>query len=329
MFNGLINMHDVVAMADKIRERGARGLVAAMAGGRRGRIEGTWAHHTSPPRSWWDIEPVRRRWNAMITGDPDIDPHSYVAAKYLRNGGLRGISLGCGAGARELAWGATGSLARLDAYDISASRVAHARRRAREERLDHIVRFSCADVFDLEIEPGSCDVVFAESALHHLTPLRGMMERIGSWLKPGGLFIVNEYIGPARFQWSPRQMEAVEGMLALMPHRYRIAWERGALKSCAYRPGRLSLALADPSEAAESDQIVELLPRMFRVRETAMYGGGLLHLLFKDIAHNFQADDEETRELLRLCFEVEDLLMKWGEIESDFGYFICTRRQPP
>ena len=39
------------------------------------------------------------------------------------------------------------------------------------------------------------------------------MERIESWLKPGGLFIVDEYIGPARFQWSARQMEAVEGML--------------------------------------------------------------------------------------------------------------------
>ena len=329
MLNGLINLHDVTLLASKLRERGGRGMLAMIAGGRRRRIEDTWAHHARAPRSWWDIEQVRRRWNAMITGDPDIDPHRYVAAKYLHGGGLRGVSLGCGAGGRELAWGGLGAFARLDGYDISAQRIDEARMRARRSGLDDIVRFARADVFDLDIPPGSCDVVLAESALHHFAPLEVIMERIGSWLKPGGLFIVNEYIGPARFQWTERQMEAVEGMLAVMPHRYRVAWESGRTRSRVHRPGRLSLALVDPSEAAESDRIIELLPRMFSVRESAMYGGGLLHLLFKDIAHNFRADDEETNELLRLCFEVEDLLMKWGEIESDFGYFICTRRQPP
>ena len=94
MLNGLINLHDVTLLASKLRERGGRGMLAMIAGGRRRRIEDTWAHHARAPRSWWDIEQVRRRWNAMITGDPDIDPHRYVAAKYLHGGGLRGVSLG-------------------------------------------------------------------------------------------------------------------------------------------------------------------------------------------------------------------------------------------
>jgi hypothetical protein len=40
-------------------------------------------------------------------------------------------------------------------------------------------------------------------------------------LEPSGLAILNEYIGPNRFQFSPRQKELINSALLLLPARYR------------------------------------------------------------------------------------------------------------
>jgi hypothetical protein len=60
--------------------------------------------------------------------------------------------------------------------------------------------------------------------------------------------------------------------------------------------------------------------------ERKEYGGTLLQLIFKDIAHNFINERAETKELLKSIFSVEDELLKKGEIKSDFVFYVCKNR---
>ena len=191
------------------------------------------------------------------------------------------------------------------------------------------LRFSVANVFDLEIADGTYDVVFVEDALHHFTPLAKILKKINSMLRPDGYLIVNEFVGPSRFQWTDRQLNAVNGILSILPARYRRRAGHGSHKNRVYRPGRLTMYLSDPSEAAESSEIPGMLQREFDVLEARYYGGTILHPLFKEIAHNFLEGDRETEVVLGLCFHVEDLLLHHKEIRSDFVYCVCRKKSGP
>lgn len=87
--------------------------------------------------------------------------------------------------------------------------------------------------------------------------------------------------------------------------------------------GWLSMWVSDPSEAAESAAITATLRRYFTVVETKEYGGTILQLLLKEIAHNFIKGDEMEKRLLDTIFEIEDCLLASGEIESDYAFFVC------
>lgn len=325
MFNGLVNLHDFVVLAEKLRARGAGRIIAKLTNGKAGRVRKTWEHTAGAPTHWWDIPAVVRRWNRLITGDPDLDTYTYVTRTYFAGREeLHALSLGCGTGARELVWMKSGGLATLDGYDLSAERIEHASRRAREEGLQDRLRFFSSDVSAIEVGDATYDVIIVEGALHHFAPLRPIMERIRGWMKPAGLLVINEYIGPSRFQWSDRQLAIVNELLAEIPESYRRTWS-GGVKRRAYRPGRLSMYLNDPSEAAESAMIVPHMRELFTVIEEKMYGGTILQLLFNGIAHNFLDESDRTMELLQRLFDAEDAALRAGDVGSDFGFFICGR----
>ncbi len=103
-------------------------------------------------------------------------------------------------------------------------------------------------------------------------------------------------------------------------------WQSNNLKPKVFKPSRLGMQLGDPSEAVESSEILPLLKQIFDVIEVREYGGTILNLLFAQIAHNFLSDDPETQHWLQLCFDVEDLLLSLGDLQSDFVVAICKKR---
>jgi cyclopropane fatty-acyl-phospholipid synthase-like methyltransferase len=93
------------------------------------------------------------------------------------------LELGCGAGVRS-----TRILAergRLVGVDISAEQIRRARRRV------PAATFFCADLTDVDFEPGSFDAVVSFYALNHVPreELAPLARRIHSWLRPGGYLL--------------------------------------------------------------------------------------------------------------------------------------------
>ena len=185
---------------------------------------------------------------------------------------------------------------------------------------------NCPDILDVPLEDGAYDLAIAEQSLHHLHPLEPALRRIERALRPGGWFVFNEFVGPARFQWTSAQLAAVDTLLAALPERYRRHWRTGRVKRRARRPGRLAMILWDRTEAVESDRILPLARKVFGDVEVRGYGGAVLQLLFKDIAGNFLGDDDETRRLLDLCFDYEDRLIGSGTLAHDFVVGLCRKK---
>lgn len=329
MLNNLINHHDLFAPVIILR-RGRKEFSKAASRlfrSRTGRVQAAWAHTQNPPRNWWDIPAVRERWNRCISGDSRVDYQEYIARKYLAGRvALSALALGCGSGQRELRWAELASFSRIAAYDLSEARIRQANETAREKGRSGMVTYHVGDVYRIEMHENRYDVVFGEQALHHFSPLEELMRRINGCLRPGGYFIVNDFVGPSRFQFPSRQIEVVNALLAIFPRRYRVLWNGASLKPKLFRPSRLRMILRDPSEAVESSNILPLLRNMFEVVEIKEYGGNILQLLLSGIGHHFLDGSEESQRLLQICFDVEDALLARGEFKSDFIVAVCRKR---
>jgi ubiquinone/menaquinone biosynthesis C-methylase UbiE len=326
VFNNLVNIHDIPLLIEKIRQGRFRNILSKFLSGRSGWTIKTWDHLKYAPKNWWDIPAVMERWNRMISGDPDVDYFSYFMDRYYAGrSSMRALSLGCGTGHRELDLAALGRFDRIDAVDRSERRIEHARSKALERGYDQLIRYVAGNVFSIELCEACYDLVIVEQSLHHFSPLEVILRKIEAALKPDGYFLFNEFTGPSRFQWTGEQLEAVNGLLSVLPERYRIRWKSRTVKKRVHRPGRLSMILYDPTEAVESSRILPLVKELFDVVELAGYGGAVLQLLFNDIAHNFLTNDGETQRLLQMCFDVEDELLGSGRLGNDFVVGICRK----
>jgi SAM-dependent methyltransferase len=107
--------------------------------------------------------------------------------------------------------------------DISPEQTWRASRRAKEAGLDDVLSFHTAGARQaLPEADGQYDVVLALNSLHHFGHLGETMRLIARALGPGGLLIMDEYVGPSRFQWPGAQIRAANTLLAALPEERRL-----------------------------------------------------------------------------------------------------------
>lgn len=327
MFNNFVNFHDLALLIWGIKHGYLSVILSRLTKGKTSRVKDQWKITNKERFSWWIIPEVLKRYNYLITGDENVSYYQYVSEKYFSNReNLIGLSLGCGTGKRELEWVRFSDFRKIEAYDISESSIDIARQEAREAGYANIIDYKVGDIYSIELAENRYDAIFVEQSLHHFSPLEALLARISKWLSSSGLLVVNEYVGPSRFQWTDRQLEIANKIRSILPGKYRTHIVDGSVNKKIVRPSRLSMIMRDPSEAVESSKIMPLLNRMFEIVEVRPYYGAILHLLFEGIAPNFLSQDEEGQKYLRLCFEIEDIVTETGQVQSDFALIVCKKK---
>ena len=123
--------------------------------------------------AWSGDRPSGARLHALTLADEGIPPDADI------------LELGCGAGVPMTQTLARGR--RVTGVDISATQIALARRNVPE------ATFHRADMTTLEFPPASFDAVVAFYSLTHVPreEIAGLLARIHTWLRPGGVFIAS------------------------------------------------------------------------------------------------------------------------------------------
>jgi SAM-dependent methyltransferase len=319
----LITSDDFLETLAKLRQRGLPFLLSKLRPDALARTRSAFDDPTLRAANWWKVPAVRRRWNERMTGHPDQLYEAYVAEKYLAGRrGLRLLSLGSGAASHELAFARLPQFAEVRCVDIAGRLLAQAAAVAAAEGLTNF-RPEVADVNALALPAATYDVVLFHSALHHFRDVDGIVARVRQTLRPDGLLVLNDFVGPARLQWTAAQLaETNRALREVVPPGFRVRYLSRQLKTRVSGPGRWRMLLADPSEAAESDRIVPALRRHFQPLEEAALGGNILTLVLKDIAHHFMRDDDpETRALLAELFRLEDAFLANNPSDLLFGVY--------
>lgn len=277
------------------------------------------------PNSWAECPVVNQEYICpLISGKPNVGWLEYVARKYYANPVRSAVSLGCGGGGLERHGLQLQITEHFDAFDVSADAVQLAKEEAEKSKQIGSIDYEVANLNKIEFPSQSYDAAFASQSVHHIDDLEHYMEQVRQSLKPDGLFIINEFVGPNQFQWTDVQLQHCQRLLASIPEKFRETIREPGVKHSVERPTIEFMNGYDPTEAIRSADIIPQLQNHFEIVERRDFGGTLLHLVLDNIAGNL-SDSEEGKTILRSLFAEEQRLLAQGEIESDFTLLVARR----
>jgi SAM-dependent methyltransferase len=272
--------------------------------------------------AFWQSPIARAAINRRITGDPELGPETYFAR---RHGPAivapHALSLRASDAKLELALVEAGACERLTGIDDAQSRVDFAAGRV-PEPLREQVRFQLGTIEQFRAEE-PLGAAVCRSYLHRRADLEAVLDRIAALLAPGGLVFVEDFVGPARFQWTDAQLEAINRLLAGLPEELLadLAASDGRRKRSVERPNVDAWIASNPHEAVRSDEIVPLLDERFERVEVCAYGGAVFHQLFSRIMGNFAGRPD----LVGVLMEVDALLTDAGVLSADYAWGVWRR----
>jgi SAM-dependent methyltransferase len=265
--------------------------------------------------AFWQNPIARASINRRVTGDPQVAPETYFARRHGPSvAAPLAVSLRASNAKLEIALLESGPCEQVIGLHEEQERINYANGKV-PEPLRGKIRFEQGDFSEWEA-PEPVGAVVARSVLHRCSDLDGVLDRIASVLAPGGLVIVDEYVGPSRSQWTDGQLGIINRLLARLPDELlvELTSDDGRLKRSVGRPDAERWAAANPHEMVCSEQIVPGLDKRFERVEVGLYGGAIIHQLFSRIMGNFASRPE----LVDVLMELDALLTDGGVVVSDY-----------
>lgn len=263
-------------------------------------------------------------YNRLVTGDPNLHFLQYFKDKYIaRRPDIRVASFGSGSGhlERSLIANFGYECAAIDGYELNPKLVEVSNAKAAEIGASHL-RYRVADLNAIQVPLASYDVAIFFHSLHHVENLEQCLDCVRVALKPGGVLLIVDYVGPNRLQYSDEQLRYATTLLHLLPARYRLSADGTTTKKAASRQAAHQVIAEDPSEAVRSEDIVPALDQRFERVEFHSLGGSVLNHVFKGIATNFDESSSEDLTLIQLLQDMEEWLERNGQVGPDFVFAV-------
>jgi SAM-dependent methyltransferase len=159
----------------------------------------------------------------------------------------------------------------FDLWELATSRADAGRRAAQSLGLSERVRYQMGDAFAAPRER-AYDLIHWDHSLHHMSDVEDALAWSVSVLRPGGVVLINDYIGPNRLQWTRAEVDLANDFLDQ-------ADAPGPRVRYSNLITRLKMWRKDPSEAPQSERILAACARHLPGAEIAPIGGTLLDIL--------------------------------------------------
>jgi SAM-dependent methyltransferase len=285
---------------------------------------------------WWHSKKIIQHVNKKVCGQPleSFSAGTTERAMKMANGKhfAKGISVGCGNGSKEMLLIQCGLVDQFHLYELSDRRIEQGNQLAQKLGLTEKVIFHKGDAFDMVTGQEVFDLVHWNNSLHHMMNVEQAVQWSYNILRKGGLFYMDDFIGPSRFQWSDQMLEITERIHSALPEKYLIQppssrRRTDQLKTTVKkilnkifpskyivkppsRPTIQAMIERDPSEAADSERILDSVKKYFPSAEITFTGGVVYHLALNRILHNFH--EEKDKLLLELLLIIDDLCSDQG-----------------
>ncbi len=264
-----------------------------------------------------------------LTGSLNGNPLEIIASRFLDPPPDNVLAIGSGLAFEEEWLIRTGHARHIIAYENSSVAVESARERFGKAGLGEQIEMRCGDVMLDDLQPGSFDMVFVQAAIHHFYKIEEMFALFHSVLRPGGLLIYDEYVGPDHHLYEPEVMAILDEINDCLAPRYRRDVIRNETRTAVPRATMESMLQMDPSEGVHASRILPLTYKWFDVAYRGEYGGTVMRPFFVGILPNFDWADPKDQTVARLIILVENLLTKYGVMPNYHMRVVGRRRDQP
>jgi 2-polyprenyl-3-methyl-5-hydroxy-6-metoxy-1,4-benzoquinol methylase len=264
---------------------------------------------------WNDLETVVKYKNKLSTNNENSHWLDDILIRFKEYLPFKNVLIvGCGNGWLERQLYEMKIGLHFDAFDISQKYIDEAKKLSQNMPIDYFIE----DINTMSnIENKKYDAVFNFAILHHAAEIENATKRISEVLKPGGLIFNEEYVGPARNQYSDEHLQIMLEVMSDLPERF---------KSKHHLRPPLENFRVEPSEAIHSDLVIPMFKKYFDVVYERNMNGGIGYMLLWNNIKQFEIDDESLK-WLEYILEEDAKFTTQGKIPVLFWYGVGKPKQ--
>jgi len=225
-----------------------------------------------------------------------------------------GLSIGCGTAEDEILLLEQGVLERLILCDISNEQLDRAEAFAKERGIDpnRLLRVNHIDLGAPYQE--QLDLIYWRQSLHHMFDTRSTLTWCANNLTREGAIFCNDACPPNYMQWDKKVLDWVELYRSSLPTSYlRSPFTHGEYLPCRPTPPGIDYWKSiDPTECADSANIIPAIRDLAPGAHIAFLGGCIYGLALEDIISNFSSDSESDKALLANAMILDQYMANSG-----------------
>ena len=263
---------------------------------------------------WNDLEIVVKYKNKLATGNENVSWIGDILTRFKEYVPFDDVLIvGCGNGWLERQLYDLGIGKHFDAFDMSEKYINEAKELKQSRAIDYFLD----DINSMsKIEDEKYDAVFNFAVLHHVTEVDNALKKLARCLKTNGLMFNEEYVGPARNQYSDQHLKHMLEVMSDLPEKFRT-------KVKFLRPP-LENFRVEPSEAIHSDLILPLIPKYFDIVYQRNLNGGIAYQLLHNNIQEFEDDSNtESVKWLEYLLKQDVVYTDDGKVPILFWYGVC------
>ena len=264
---------------------------------------------------WNDLEIVVKYKNKLATGNENVSWVGDILTRFKEYLPFNDVLIvGCGNGWLERQLYDLGIGKHFDAFDMSEKYINEAKELKQSRPIDYFLD----DINSMsKIEDNKYDAVFNFAVLHHAMNIEYALKKLASCLKNNGLMFNEEYVGPARNQYSDDHVNIMLEIMSDLPKKFRT-------KAKFLRPPLANFRV-EPSEAIHSDLILPLIPKYFDiVYQRNLNGGVAYQILHNNIDEFNDTSNSESVKWLEYLLQRDLQFTENGKVPVLFWYGVCT-----
>lgn len=263
------------------------------------------------------------------TGSKDGYNLDRVGREFLTPPPARMLALGSGMAWNEEHIVRNNYAGHVVAYEMSAQACERATARFAEAGLSDRIEMRAADVLGDNLPDASFDAVFVAAAIHHFDRIEEMFQLMHRVLKPGGLLVYDEYVGPDYHMYHKQVMDIIDEIDACLAPGYRHDHLVDRMRYCVPAPSLEWMLQHDPSEGVHASRILPLTYQYFDVIDRADYGGTMVRPFFTGILRNFDWNDPKDQTVASLIVLMERMLTRYSVVPHYQTAIVARRRPEP
>ena len=263
---------------------------------------------------WNDLEIVVKYKNKLATGNENVSWIGDILTRFKEYLPFDDVLIvGCGNGWLERQLYDLGIGKHFDAFDMSEKYINEAKELKQSRAIDYFLD----DINSMsKIEDEKYDAVFNFAVLHHAEEVDNALKKLAKCLKTNGLMFNEEYVGPARNQYSDQHLKHMLEVMSDLPEKFRT-------KVKFLRPP-LENFRVEPSEAIHSDLILPLIPKYFDIVYQRNLNGGVAYQLLHNNIQEFEDDSNtESVKWLEYLLKQDVNYTDEGKVPILFWYGVC------